>query len=278
MARGGSVIDEALEVIAGKRQWSVICAEAWTRVLRELPDGSIDGLCTDAPYSSGGAFRGDRNASTTAKYVQTGSAERAAPEFEGDSRDQRAFVSWCTLWLTECYRLLADGAPVCLFTDWRQLPCTTDALQAAGFVWRGILPWDKTEAVRPQMGRFRSQAEYVVWGSKGPMPLERGVGVLPGVVRAAARENEDKHHQAGKPISALREVVKIVRPDGVCLDPFAGSASMGVACKREGRRYIGIEVVPYFADLSRKRLEAEDAGLLLRDVDAGQVGLFGAGQ
>lgn len=78
--------------------------------------------------------------------------------------------------------MLKDGAPVLLFTDWRKLPLTTNALQIAGFTWRGITV-GKTEGVRPQLGRFRNQAEYIVWGSKGDMSLVRRAPVLPGVVR-----------------------------------------------------------------------------------------------
>src|SRR5690606_8165167 len=106
----------------------------------------------------------------------------------------------CTLWLTEAARVLKNGAPACLFTDWRQLPTTTDVMQAAGLVWRGIVPWDKTEAVRPQLGRFRAQAEYVVWGSKGPMPLDRGgIGALPGAYTERVDPGE-KYHMTGKPV------------------------------------------------------------------------------
>jgi hypothetical protein len=53
------------------------------------------------------------------------------------------------------------------FTDWRQLPMLTDVLQAGGFVWRGVMPWDKTESSRaPHTGYFRHQCEYVVWGPR----------------------------------------------------------------------------------------------------------------
>jgi len=64
-----------------------------------------------------------------------------------------------------------------------QLPLTTDALQCAGYTWRGVVEWDKTEGLRPQLGRFRNQAEYVVWSSKGTMPVKRRAPDLPGVVR-----------------------------------------------------------------------------------------------
>ncbi|QNM60172.1 hypothetical protein XHV734_1348 [Xanthomonas hortorum pv. vitians] len=35
--------------------------------------------------------------------------------------------------MSECARVLKDGAPVLIFTNWRQLPLTTDALEIAGF-------------------------------------------------------------------------------------------------------------------------------------------------
>ena len=43
-------------------------------------------------------------------------------------------------------------------------------LQWAGWIWRGTAVWDKGNS-RPQKGRFRQQAEYIVWGSNGDMPI-----------------------------------------------------------------------------------------------------------
>jgi len=77
----------------------------------------------------------------------------------GDERDGRSYLACMPLWLAECSRVLRGGAPMLLFTGGRQLPLTTDVLQCAGFTWRGVTVWDKTEAVRPQLGRFRNQAE-----------------------------------------------------------------------------------------------------------------------
>ena len=45
--------------------------------------------------------------------------------------------------------------------------------------WRGTAVWDKGNS-RPQKGRFRQQAEYIVWGSNGPMPINRPVSLSAG--------------------------------------------------------------------------------------------------
>lgn len=224
-------------------------------VLASLPDASMDALVTDPPYSSGGQFRSDRMGGTSLKYTQTGTLVRR-PEFSGDNRDQRAYAYWCALWLSRALDVVSSGSPACLFTDWRQLPTTTDALQAGGWVWRGIVGWDKTEQVRPTLGRFSSQMEFVVWGSAGPMPLERGVGCIPGVFRYGVKQ-ADKHHITGKPTPLLRDLLRIVRPGGAVLDPFMGSGTTLVAAKELGLRAIGAERVEAYCEIAAKRLEQQ---------------------
>jgi site-specific DNA-methyltransferase (adenine-specific) len=220
--------------------------------LRELESESIDAVITDPPYSSGGAFRGDRMNDTTSKYVQTGTAlER--PDFSGDNRDQHAYEFWCVLWMSECLRIAKPGSPILVFTDWRQLPVTCDAIQAAGWVWRGIVPWDKGEGTRPMMGRFRSQAEFVVWGSRGPMAFERGVGVLPGAYQIPVLQ-ADKHHITGKPTKLMRHLVRKCAPGGLILDPFAGSGTTGVGAAAEGYHFLGIEREPAYVEIARQRI------------------------
>lgn len=221
-------------------------------ILCDLPGGCVDAVITDPPYSSGGAFRGDRMLNTTAKYVNT-DVQKTHPDFSGDNRDQRSFAVWCALWLSECLRIAKPAAPICVFTDWRQLPSVTDAIQAGGWIWRGIGVWDKTEGVRPFLGRFRQQAEFLVWGTNGPAPLRPEVGALPGVWRHSSK-GARKEHIAAKDVDLMRQVVRICDPGGVVLDPFNGSGSTGVAALLEGRRYLGIELHEHNLQVSVRRL------------------------
>lgn len=218
-------------------------------LLRGMRTASVDALITDGPYSSGGMVRGDRTATPTSKYVCSDSSNRKIQGFSGDNRDQRSFAYWCALWLGECLRVTKPGAPALLFSDWRQLPATTDAFQAGGFVWRGIVPWHKTIA-RPQKGRFTAACEYVVWGSHGPMAVAGPS--LQGLVEG--NPPRDREHITQKPVEVLRELVKICPPGGVVLDPFAGSGTTGVAALLEGRRFVGFEMSDHFHALASRRL------------------------
>lgn len=215
------------------------------RLLLDLPDESVDAIVTDPPFSSGGLFRGDRaNTSTSDKY-QTSGTEREYAEFAGDTRDQRAYAYWSTLWLAECWRVAKQGAPICVFTDWRQLPTTTDMLQAGGWIWRGIAVWDKTEAARPQKGRFRAQCEYIVWGSKGKLWSDGSGACLPGTFRLPVNSKE-KLHTTAKPLAIMRSILQICAPDSVVLDPFFGSGTTGRAALDCGMHFIGMEIVPEY--------------------------------
>jgi site-specific DNA-methyltransferase (adenine-specific) len=198
-------------------------------LLRGLPDASVDAVITDPPYSSGGAFRGDRMESTSVKYNgwsqgENGSKEPEAeyPEFTGDTRDQRGYLHWCAIWLGECRRIAKPGAILMMFTDWRQLPTTTDAVQAGGWIWRGLLVWDKGVG-RPMKGRFRNHVEYVVWGSNGPMPDADENPVYPSTIfRHTPPTSHTRLHRTEKPARLLIELMAVVKPGGVVLDPVRG--------------------------------------------------------
>lgn len=234
-------------------RWEVHCGDS-LGVLQGMPSESVDAVITDPPYSSGGAFRGDRMMTTDVKYMESASSRREMQQFSGDNRDQRSFHYWCALWLSECRRIAKQGSPIVVFTDWRQLPTTTDAVQAGGWVWRGIGVWAKKSA-RPQMGRFASSCEYFVWGSNGPMPQNEDVGCLPGVFTIQASNLDKQQHATAKPLELMREVVKVVPPSGVILDPFCGSGTTGAAALLQGYRFIGIEQDLHYHAKSRERLE-----------------------
>jgi site-specific DNA-methyltransferase (adenine-specific) len=243
-------------------------------LLRELPDESVDMLLTDPPYSSGGLMRSDRAlADTVSKYESSG-VQNTRVGFSGDNRDQRSWAFWCALWLSECLRILKPGAKALMFTDWRQLPTATDALQAGGFVWRGVISWDKGRGARaPHTGYFRHQAEFVAWGSKGPMaPAEHG-GPWDGVEHVPV-DRDDKHHLTGKPTELMRRLVRACPRGGVVLDPFAGSGTTVLAARLEGRVGLGFELEAGNVAVARGRLTAAQAAVDFIAAQAGQAGLF----
>lgn len=283
------------------------------RLLLALSPDLVDAVVTDAPYSSGGAMRGDRMADTVSKY----SGGSTTLDFAGDTRDQHAFAHWCALWFAEALRVTKPGGFLFTFTDWRQLPAMSDAMQAGGWVWRGMVGWDKTPAVRPAKGRPRNQMEYVLWGTKGPhapwervrlpdgsevvRPMTFGVDPAPGEtvledapcpvgfyselpdgfaeppeVMQHTIPRVDRHHIAQKPVGALADLLTVIPPGGLVLDPFSGSGTTGEAALRTGRRAILFEIMESNCALTRDRLLAVRRGQTVSELRTGQVALFDA--
>lgn len=247
---------------SGKR-WTLHLGPALP-VLLDMPDASVDGLVTDPPYSSGGQFRGDRTGGVRQKYLNSDSKQADyLPTFGGDNRDQRSFGLWCELWLGECLRIVRPGRAACLFTDWRQLAITTDALQLGGWVMRGIAPWIKPDA-RPQMGRISAAAEFVVWGTAGPSADDTEIGCIPGYFVGRSPRGDDRVHVTQKPDDVMAWLLGIVPAGGTVLDPFAGSGSTGAAALRTGRSFVGCELTEENAEVAARRLaQAEADGVVV---------------
>lgn len=221
----------------------------------------VDAVITDPPYCSGGATTAARTGDPAKKYCQNGDT-LGRPTFGGDSRDQRGLKYWSTLWMLDARSATREGGYILCFTDWRQIPTFSDALQAAGWTWRGVATWNKGRGARaPHKGYLRHQCEYIVWGTNGPCERRIDAGPFDGAYGEPVRR-DDKFHITGKPTRLLQQLVQIApakRDDGrpgLVFDPFAGSSTSGVACQLEGRRWIGCELSDEYVTVSADRLRA----------------------
>lgn len=73
-------------------------------------------------------------------------------------------------------------------------------------------------------------------------------------VKASTKEREGSKHPTVKPIALMEYLVRLVTPPGgTVLDPFAGSGTTGVACKRQGFHALLVErEAEYVADIERR--------------------------
>lgn len=221
-------------------------------ILKKIPDNTIDAVITDPPYCSGGRGISEKTKLPKTKYNNSSGTYR--PDFAGDAKDQRLWLHWCILWINECQRILKPGGYFLMFSDWRQLPAATDAMQMGEISWRGIVTWDKGRGSRaPHKGYFRHQCEYIVWGTKGQCRKIDYAGPFDGCFSFPIKQS-DKFHLTGKPTALMEKLVQIVPKGGVIVDPFAGSGTTLVAAKLHEINYIGCEKTLDYYNIARKRL------------------------
>ncbi|MEW6669153.1 MAG: site-specific DNA-methyltransferase [Thermodesulfobacteriota bacterium] len=117
---------------------------------------------------------------------------------------------------------------------------SVDEFEYLYFFWKpGITKYDRNRL---------SPEEWRNWGSRGVWSF------------ASVRANDD--HEAKFPLELPLRVIRLLTdPQDIVLDCFMGSGTTAIAAIRANRRYIGIEVLEKYVNLSRERIGGESQGL-----------------
>lgn len=98
-----------------------------------------------------------------------------------------------------------------------------------------------------QIGGGRKQKDFLINGAKKDS----------NVWDIAIAQNRTGHPAAFPLELAERHISTWSAPGDLVLDPFEGSGTTAVACRMLGRRHIGFELDPGYAEMARKREEEE---------------------
>ena len=66
-------------------------------------------------------------------------------------------------------------------------------------------------------------------------------------------------HPCQMPLEVMKNIVGILPRDSTIVDPFMGSGTTGVACKKNNRKFIGIEMDREFYNIASHRIELDVA-------------------
>jgi DNA modification methylase len=244
-------------------RWEVRQGDALD-MLRSLAARSVSAIVTDPPYCSGGASEAGRAAArcqgVRSERVQSGDVEW----FAADNMGTTGLVWLLRSMAFEAERLLVPGGSLLVFCDWRMWANLAPALESGGLRLVNMVVWDK-QSMGLGAG-FRTRHELVAH-------LTNGVGVfhdksLGSVLEFGRVHVTDREHPTQKPVDLMRALVRVAAPlGGLVVDPFCGSGSTGVACLREGRRFLGIERDGAYCEAARQRLggELEQRNLFIGD-------------
>ena len=262
------------DVLAGRAQWAVVCADNRT-AMASLPPGCVDHVITDPPYSEHVHGKQRRLA------VGAGSKRRsedgkghvvvaAALGFESLDPVHRVLCAqnfgrivkrWALVfsdlesteaWLSD---LVAGGMRRWRFGIWNKLNCQPQLSGTGpGAGSDGIAIAHSVKAMRWNGGGLPARWDFAI---------------------ATDRNGNERVHTTQKPEPLMLRLVELFTdPGDLVLDPFAGSGTTGVACIRLNRRCILIERDEKYAAIARERLAAESRGLSLTAARAGQTSLF----
>src|SRR5262245_20843686 len=233
--------------------------------LAKLADASVDLVFADPPYN----LQLERDLLRPNNTVVDGVDDdwdkfESLPDYDRFSR----------AWLAECRRVLKPDGAIWVIGSYHNIFRIGVALQDLGFWIQNDIVWRKTNPMPNFRGkRFTNAHETLIWAGRdaksrvsfnyeamkalnddvqmrsdwlfpicsGPERLKDGVG--------------RKAHPTQKPEALLsRVLLASTGPGDLVLDPFFGTGTTGAAARRLGRRWLGIERDPVYAEAAAERI------------------------
>lgn len=205
-------------------------------VMPTLPPGSVDMVLTDPPYGMG--FKSGRSKTPRHKAII------------GDNAIDPGF-------LPIAFRTLAPNGGLVMFCDWKTSCEWASHIKSAGFHIVSQVIWDREHhGMGDLTGAYAPMHDVIWYATKGRRTFTNG---RPKSVIRAKRPSpsQDHGHPTCKPLELIEQLI-LNHGDGVYLDPFMGSGTTGVACKRLGRKFIGIELDQTYFENAKKRIESTE--------------------
>lgn len=229
-----------------------------TRMLKALPDRSVDLVFADPPYNHAGrrapVDRVDRDASSG---------------IEEDFRFHESLIR-------ECRRVLKENGSIWINGIYHSIYSCGFALQERGFHILNYICWyepsappnlfirhfavsNKTliRALKERDSRHTFNCELLKTGGRTGGNLKkagRQMRTVWSVPSPRGREKRSGRHPTQKPCSLLKRIILAsLREHGIVLDPFTGSSAMWLAACATWRRFIGIDTGQQSLGLSISR-------------------------
>jgi modification methylase len=240
------------------------CVAEMTR----LPPASVDLVFADPPYNlqlEGALSRPDQSVVDGVDDSWDKFADFA--EYDAFTRN----------WLSAARRLMKPAATIVVIGSYHNIFRVGAILQDLGFWILNDIVWRKANPMPNFRGRrFTNAHETMIWAARGPEAKAytfnyealkagnedvqvRSDWFLPICTGAERLKDESgrKVHPTQKPEALLARVLLAASNAGdLVLDPFFGSGTTGVAARRLGRSFLGLERDPAYAEAARRRIEA----------------------
>jgi site-specific DNA-methyltransferase (adenine-specific) len=218
-------------------------------LLPKVPDGAIDLIVTDPPFAID--FKAQR-----LNYNRTGSnvieGYREIPE-----KDYREFT---LQWIGEATRVLSPTGSMYIFSGWNRLRDILEGIDEAGLTTINHLIWKYQFGVFTKK-KYVTSHYHILFVAKDPNGYTfNKIDHYPEDVWVINREYWKGRKKT--PTKLPSELVKKIicyssNPGDLVLDPFLGSGTVAVVAQKEGRHFLGFEVVPAYCAFAQEVMSAK---------------------
>lgn len=233
-------------------------------MLKSIADESVDMVFADPPFDVNIKYNGYKDKRTD-------------------------YYEWCSEWIAECFRILKPTGSFYLMTISRHLPFTLSEMSKHGvFInlihWRNVAGtnnkksfWNAYQPIafygKTDQYKFNRYAQTRTiedknkrWGGyttepKGqlldywddiPFVYAGSIGHKEAIMK---KGTNSKAHPCQMPeMLPGRAILFSTDENDIVLDPFSGSSTTGIACKKLNRQFIGSELSAEYFELSKNRV------------------------
>ena len=230
-------------------------------MIKNIPDDSIDLIITSPPYNVGIEYNSN-----------------------DDNLEYDSYLNWLKEIFTQAYSKLKNGGRVCVNVAMESNKKgkkylsndISNMLEDIGYLRNSTIIWDKQNlSKRTAWGSWKSPScpniinplEVIIVCSKGTrkktgdkskidITKEEFIEYSLGVWKFGSESAKRVKHPAPFPVELPYRCMKMFSYVGdVVLDPFMGSGTTGVACKKLDRDFIGIELDKTYYDIAKERID-----------------------
>jgi len=200
-------------------------------------DVNAQAIITDPPY--GIAFRSNMRSAT--------------PKFDKIVNDSEISLGW----ISALDHVVGANACLFMFTRWDVEHIWREEVVKSNWNVRSQVIWYKPGGGLGDLyTQFSPSHENAIFAVRGGWKFNNGRP--PSVYNFNKDASTSYEHPTQKPISLMSRVVLDITSAGdLVIDPFFGSCSVGVACARYGRQFIGIEINEEYFELGCENILKE---------------------
>ena len=221
----------------------ITCGDSY-KLIKELPDKSVDCIYTDIPYlyCNGGIGHSEMCVRTARKKeelknISNGIDYSILDEFKRVLKKVNIFI-WCSK---------------------MQL---IDIINWGGQYNQDLLVWCKSNPTPQTNNVWLPDLEYCVHIREKGVPLNDGYELKSKWYSSPANKGDKDmfSHPTIKPLPLVkRHLLHATQPNDIVLDCFMGAGTTAVACQETNRQYIGFEISQKWCKIANNRLEKCDA-------------------
>ena len=234
--------------------------------LKKLKDHSVDMVFCDPPY----------NLQLSKTLYRPDSTKVSGVDDDWDKFNNfQDYDIFTKTWLSEVKRILKPEGSIWVIGSYHNIYRIGYALQNLNFWILNDIIWRKTNPMPNFIGtRFTNAHETLIWAANSKSSKytfnyqtmkklndnkqmrsdDWLINVCSGQERLKDTNNQKLHNTQKPEELLLRVILSSTKPGDVILDPFFGTGTTGVVCKKLGRKFIGIEKNANYIKEAKKRI------------------------